>query len=39
MHVPKRDAGAVVDRALTALDENTEPSPAEMTAANVVELD
>ena len=35
---PKRDAGIVVDRALTALDKNAEPSPAEMTPATVVEL-
>jgi hypothetical protein len=34
---PKRDADIVVDRALTALDKNAEPSPAEMTPA-VVEL-
>jgi hypothetical protein len=35
---PKRDAGTVVDRALGAIDEDTEPSPADMTPANVVEL-
>jgi hypothetical protein len=35
---PKRDADIVVDRALTALDKNAEPSPAEMTPATVVEL-
>ena len=35
---PKRDAGTIVDRALGAIDEDTEPSPADMTPANVVEL-
>lgn len=35
---PKRDAGTVVDRALGAIDEDTEPSAADMTPANVVEL-
>ncbi len=35
---PKRDAGIVVDRALGAIDEDTEPSAADMTPANVVEL-
>jgi hypothetical protein len=35
---PKRDAGSVVDRALGAIDEHTEPSTADMTPANVVEL-
>lgn len=35
---PKRDAGTVVDRALGAIDEDTEPARADMTPANVVEL-
>jgi hypothetical protein len=35
---PKRDAGIVIDRALMALDENTERSPADMTPSHVVEL-
>ena len=35
---PKRDAGTVVDRALGAIDEDIEPSLADMTSANVVEL-
>ena len=35
---PKRDAGTVVDRAFGDFDEDTEPSPADMTPANVVEL-
>jgi hypothetical protein len=35
---PTRDAGTVVDRALEALDEDTEPGRADMTPANVVEL-
>jgi hypothetical protein len=35
---PKRDAGTVVDRALRSRAEDTEPSPAEVTPANVVEL-
>jgi hypothetical protein len=34
----KCDAGTVVDRALGAIDEDTEPSLADMTSANVVEL-
>jgi hypothetical protein len=35
---PKRDAGIVVDRALTAHQGNAELPPADMTPANVVEL-
>ena len=34
----KRDAGTVLDRALGAIDEDTGPSLADMTPANVVEL-
>jgi hypothetical protein len=35
---PKRDAGTVIDRALGAIDEGREPTPAHMTPTNVVEL-
>jgi hypothetical protein len=36
--LPKRDAGAIVERALTAPNGNAELPPADMTPANVVEL-
>jgi hypothetical protein len=39
LEVPRRDAGLVVDRALTAAcDDDADIQPADMTAANLVEL-